>query len=245
MHAIRGCLAVFLPCFREGHTDDDYSELRSCLELISTESRDTEYFNALHSAFKACYSFSNAPDMHSWGLASSLTDDFALLLEIKQYPSKDVCIKAQKSGIPLYIISEISDGRFELEASDAIHSRYIKMLGEDCPICLATIETTDFVAKTLLRMQCCGNFLHKTCLDQWKGITCSTCRASFDRPKNSDSWTRTIDTIHVRALTELGLRDEEFAKELAAEDQKRKEAQLKADEEYARKISLLQFTQEV
>ncbi len=241
MHAVRGFLGCFLPCFRESAYDDNYSDLRDDLERIDTSNRGTDYFNALNHAFKACCSFSYPPDIASWGLPANLTSDFIQLLQLKQSHKNDLeeeCQKAIKSGIPLYIVSEIVGDSIQLEDERVVKERYIEMLREDCPLCMETIEETDFIAKTLLRVGCCGNFLHTTCLDQWVKKSCVHCRANFDRQKNSANWARILDKVHIEALTSLGLRDEEIAKKLELDEKELREAQIRADEAFARKIAL-------
>jgi len=246
MHALRGCLGLFLPCFQEPvGADDDFSELEENLRLIDSSYRNTEYFNALHDAFKACYSFSSMPIVDAWGLSKNLTSDFKQLYSLKGSRSKEECDKAIGCGIPRYIVAEIVGDAVELQDIGEIQGRYVKAMDEECPICIEPMASSDYIARTLLRVHCCGNFLHKTCLDGWKQKSCVSCRAAFDRTKNGRIWQKTLDTIHKTALIKLQLlTDEELARELIRQEQAQIDAENEVSLVAARRLAL-EITQEV
>lgn len=101
---------------------------------------------------------------------------------------------------------------------------YVKALFNDCLSCTQTFEKTDYLARTIISTECCPHvYLHVSCLAEIaarKTIGCPICHKEFDEESNRTRWNAVVDRIHTKALTELGLRDQEVALEVAANDLK-------------------------
>lgn len=120
-------------------------------------------------------------------------------------------------------------------------TRYIEVLQTECSICLDTFEKSDFLARTIIGTACAHHF-HTHCLDEnvkGKIISCPICRAEFDRADTNKSWNRYLERVNKKVLTELGMRDNEVAQEIALKELEDKERTRRQVEEDAKLAILL------
>lgn len=131
-------------------------------------------------------------------------------------------------------IDEIDDTKETTEK----FTRYIEVLHQECSICLDTFEKTDFIARTIIGTSCAHHF-HVHCLaENVKGkiIPCPLCRTEFNRADTSKRWNSYLERVNKKVLTELGMRDDEVAQEIALkelEDQEKARRQVEEDAKLA------------
>mgnify|MGYP002785100801 CR=1 FL=1 len=120
-------------------------------------------------------------------------------------------------------------------------TRYFEVLHQECALCLDSFKKTDFIARTIIGTECLHHF-HKQCLDknvQGKIIPCPMCRASFDRGDTSKNWNRYLERVNKQVLTELGMRDNEVAQEIALQELEEREKARRQVEDDAKLAILL------
>lgn len=116
-------------------------------------------------------------------------------------------------------------------------SGYIAAKEKVCYLCVEEFQKSDFLARTILKTDCCPIYVHKDCLKQYvkEGrVQCLVHRESkYDFTSCQKRWDAYLERAHKLVLTELGMRDHEIAQELAAKELEEEAARRKQEQDDA------------